>query len=89
MDQKINFGGTIGYGDSYLEFLFSLFKVFSLHGKLNDDVGAVWTHSGRGPGYCYMIRRGPNSCLVGHVSKPLFCRYVDLFLPFIFNTVDF
>ena len=27
MNQKFNFGGTIGYGDSYLEFLFRHFKV--------------------------------------------------------------
>ena len=30
MDQKYKFGGTIGYGDSYLESLFHDFKVFSL-----------------------------------------------------------
>ena len=27
MDQKFNFGGHIGYGDSYLDLLFSVFKV--------------------------------------------------------------
>ena len=26
MNQKFNFGGTIGYGNSYLEFLFRHFK---------------------------------------------------------------
>ena len=30
MDQKFEFGGTIGYGDSYFEFLFRHFKVFGL-----------------------------------------------------------
>ena len=46
-------------------------------------------HSGKGPGYCYMIGRGPNSCLLGHVTGLLFCLYVKLFLPSIFNSVDF
>ena len=35
MDQKIKFGGTIGYGNSYLEFLFCHFKVFRLHAILH------------------------------------------------------
>ena len=36
-----------------------------------------------------MIGRGPNSCLLGHVTGLLFCFYVQLFLPSIFNSVDF
>ena len=36
-----------------------------------------------------MIGRGPNSCLLGHVTGPLFCLYVKIFLPSIFNSVDF
>ena len=55
MDQKFKFGGTIGYRDSYLEFLFRHCKVFSLHATLHDAAGAVRAHSGKGPGYCYMI----------------------------------
>ena len=89
MDQKFKFGGTIGYGKSYLEFLFRHFKVFRLHGILHDNARAVRTHSGKGPGYCYMIGRGPNSCLLGHVTGLLFCLYAKLFLPSIFNSADF
>ena len=48
MDQKFKFGGTIGYGDSYLEFLFRRFKVFRLHEILDDAAGAVRAHSGKG-----------------------------------------
>ena len=73
MDQKFQFGGTIGYGDSYLEFLYRHFKVFRLHTILHDAVGAVRAHSGKGPGYCYMIGRGPTSCLLGRVTGLLFC----------------
>ena len=58
IDQKFKFGGTMGYGDSYLEFLFRRFKVFRLHAKLHDAAGAVRAHSGKGPGYCYVIGRG-------------------------------
>ena len=42
-----------------------------------------------GPGYCYMIRGGPNSFLLGHVTGLLFCLYVKIFLPSNFNSVDF
>ena len=89
MDQKFKFGGTIGYGDSYLEFLFRHFKIFRLHTKLHDAAGAVRAHSGKGPGYCYMIGRGPNSCLLGHVTGLLFYLYVKIFLRSIFNSVEF
>ena len=33
MDQQIEFGGTIGYGDSHLESVFRYSKVFRLHAK--------------------------------------------------------
>ena len=89
MDQKFKFGGTIGYGDSYLEFLFRHFKVFRLHAKLHDAAGAVRADSGERPCYCFMIGRGPNSCLLGHVTGLLFCLYVKFFLPSIFISVEF
>ena len=60
MDQKFKFGGLIGYGNSYLDSVFRYSKVFRLHAILHDAAGAVRSHSGKGPGYCYMIGRGPN-----------------------------
>ena len=89
MDQKIQFGGTIGYGDSYLEFLIRHFKVFRLHAILHGAGGAVRAHSVKVPGYCYMVGRGPNSCLLGHVTGFLLCLYVKTFLPSILKSVDF
>ena len=89
MDQKYKFGGSIGYGNTYLELLFRHFKIIGLHAILHDAAGAVRAHSGKGPGYCYKIGRGPNSCLLGHVTGLLFCLYVKIFLPSIFNSVDF
>ena len=68
MDQKFKFGGLIGYGNSYLDSVFRYSKVFRLHAILHDATGAVPAHSNKGPGYCYMIGRGPNSCLLGHVT---------------------
>ena len=41
VDQNFKFGGTIGYGDSYLEFLIRHFKVFRLHAILHDAAWAV------------------------------------------------
>ena len=89
MDQKIKFVGTNGYGDSYLEFLIRHFKVFRPHAIVQDAAGEARAHSVKRPGYCYMIGRGPNSCLLGHVTGLLFCLYVKLFLPSSFNSVDF
>ena len=89
MDQKFKFGGTIGYGDSYLDSVFRYSKVFRLHAILHDAAGAVRVHSGKGPGYCYMIGRGPNSCLLAHVTGLLFCLYLKIFLPSIFKLFDF
>ena len=88
MDQNFKFGGTIGYGDSYLDSLFRYSKVFRLHAILHDAAGAVRLQTGKGPG-CYMIGRGPNCCLLGHVTSPLFCLYVRIFLTSIFNLIDF
>ena len=53
MDQKFLFGGSIGYGDSYLEFTFRHFKVFRRHAIVHDAAGAVGAQIGEGPGYCW------------------------------------
>ena len=89
MDQKFKFGELIGYVNYYLDSVFRDSKVIRLHAILHGDAGAVRSHTGKGPGCCYMIGRGPNSCLLGHVTGLLFCLYVKLFLPSIFNSVDF
>ena len=52
MDQKIKFGETICFGDSYLDSVVRYSKVFRLHAILHDAAGAVLAHSGKGPGYC-------------------------------------
>ena len=70
--QKILFGGTIGYGDSYLEILFRHFRVFRLHAIVLDAAGAVRAQNGKGPGYSYMIGRGSNLCQCSHVIGLLF-----------------
>ena len=89
MDPKFIFCGLIGYRNSCLDSVFRYSKVFRLHAILHDAAGAVRSHSGKGPGYCYMIGRGPNSRLLGHVTGLLFCLYVKLFLPSTFKSVDF
>ena len=89
MDQKFEFGGLIGYGNSCLDSVFRYSKVFRLHAILHDAAGAVQSHSSKGLGYCYMIGGGPNSCFLGHLTGLLFCLYVKIFLPSIFNSVNF
>ena len=88
-DQKFPFGGLIGCGNSFLDSVFRYSKVFRLHARLHDAAGAVRAHSGKRPGYCYMIGGGPNSCLLGNVTGLLFCLYVKILPPSIFNSVDF
>ena len=51
MDQTFNFGGTIIYGDSYLEFRICHFKMFRLHAILQNAARAVRAHSHKGPDY--------------------------------------
>ena len=89
MDQILIIGGTIGYGDSYVEFLFRHCTVFRLHATLNDAAGAVRSDSGKVFGYCYKIGRGLNSYLLDHVIGLLLCLYVKVFLSSFFNSVDF
>ena len=72
-----------------MEFLFRHFKVVRLHAILLDAAVAVWAHSGKGPGYCYMIGQGPNSCLLDHVTVLIFQLYVNFFLPSVRKFVDF
>ena len=81
--------GTTGYGDSYLEFSYRRFKIFRPHAVLHDATAAVKVHSAKGPGDCYMIWPGQNSCLLGYVTGLLFSPYVKLFLPSVFQLVVF
>ena len=89
MEQNFKIGGFIDYENSYLDSVFRYSKVFRLHAILHEAAGAVRSHSGKRPGYCHIIGRGPNFCLLGHVTGLFFCLYVKLFLPPIFNSVDF
>ena len=89
MNQKFKFGGLIGYGNSCLDSVFRYSKVFRLHAILRDAAGSVQSPTSKGCGYCYVIGRGPNSCLLAHVTGLLFCLYVKLFMPSMFTSVDF
>ena len=89
MDQKFNFGGTIRYGDSYLDSVFRYSKEFRLYAILHDAAGAFRLQTGKGSGYWYMIDRGPNCCLLGHVTGLLFCLDVKIFLTSISSLIDF
>ena len=73
MDQKFKFGGLLGYENSYLDSVFRYSKVFRLQAILHDAAGAVRSHSGKGPGYCYMVGRGRNSCLVTRLEYSFAC----------------
>ena len=50
IEQKFTFGGTICYGDLYLDFLLRHLKVFRLHAEQHDAAGAVRADSGKRTG---------------------------------------
>ena len=89
MDQKFPFGGLIGYGNYYVVSILCYLEIFRLHATLHDAAGAVRWRFGKEPGYCHKNGRGRNSCLLGHVTGLLFCLYLKIFVPSIFNSVDF
>ena len=72
VDQKFLLDGKIGFRDSYLDSAFCYSEVFRLHAILYHAAGAPQVQSGKGPGYCYMIGRKPNTCFVGHVTGLMF-----------------
>ena len=88
VDQKTSFGGKIGFGDSYLDLVVCYSKVFGLHAILHGAAGAVGVQTGKRPGYCYMIGRGPNLCLLDHITGLVFCLQVNLFLTSNFNSIN-
>ena len=88
-DRKFEFGGLIGYQTFYLDSVYLYSKVFRLHAIVHDAAGAMRTNSGKGPGYCYIIRWGLSSCFLGHVTGLHFFLYLKFFLPSIFKSVDF
>ena len=84
LDQTFLLGWGIGHG---LWTPFSYSKVFRVHAILHDAAEAVRLKIGSGSGYCYMIGRGPKSCLVGHVNGVVSCLYLKLFLPSNFKLI--
>ena len=87
--QKPMLGGSIGYRDPYFEYIFCHSKFHQLQAVIHDAAVAVVVASGESSGYCYMIRLGPNSCLLGHETGLLICLLLKLFLPSIFISVNF
>ena len=86
IDQDCEYRWTIVMGTRTWSFYFVISKYLDY---TQYYTGAVRARIGKGPGYCYMIGRGPNSSLLGHVSGLLFCLYVNVFLLSIFNSADF
>ena len=76
IDQTFSFGGLIGYENSYLYSILCYSKIFTLQATLHGAAGAVRSHTGKGPAYCYMIGQSPKFCLLGHVTGLLLCLYV-------------
>ena len=63
--------------------------MFRLHAILHDAAEAVQLQTDNGPCYCDLIGRGPNCCLLVHVTGILFCLHVKIFVPSILYLIDF
>ena len=50
MNQKFKYGGTIGYGDPYLDSVFRYSTLFRIHAILDNAAGAVRLQTAKGPG---------------------------------------
>ena len=87
MDLKLPFGEIFDYGDWYPNNTRCYYKVIRLHANLYDAAGAVRPYTGKRLSYCYTNGRGPNLCLLDHVTRLLFCLDVKLFLPSFFDSV--
>ena len=56
--------GKLSYGLLYWDSAFRYSKVIRRQALLHDAAGAVGSQTGKRPGYCYMINRGPFFCLI-------------------------
>ena len=86
MDQEHASGGILSF---VFGLRFLLLKVSGQLAKQYLAAGAVRSLTGRRLGYCFMIGPAPNSSLVGHVIGTFLHLHVELFLPSIFNFVNF
>ena len=65
-------------------------KVFRLKAKLLlDAAGALLSQKCTETVSCHLIGPGPKWCLLDDAARQLFCLYVKLILPSIFNSVRF
>ena len=74
---------------AYLDSVLCCWRTFNLHAIILDSTRAVRIHISTGHGFCFMIGRGSNLCLLGHLTGPFSCFFVKLFLSSIFNSVSF
>ena len=92
IDSHSPFGGLIGVGDSCLDSLLNKFKILRLHAILHDAAGFMKREYNLGPGYLYILNHVPtcfNLCWIGHVTGVLYCIYLALKSPIIFNRAKF
>ena len=84
VDQKFLFSGKIGYGGSYLDCVLvtpNSFLTCKITRAFRLQAG------GKRPGYCCIIRRGSNSCLLGDFIWLVFCLCLKLFLASLFYSI--
>ena len=92
IDSHSPFGGLIGVGDSCLDSLLNKFKILRLHAILHDAAGFMKREYNLGPGYLYTLDHVPtcfNLCSIGHVTGVLYCIYLALKSPIMFNRAKF
>ena len=88
MNKNYPYGGLIGYGNSYLDPLFSWSKIFRIHAAIHDAAGSVRATTNKGPGYSYLLAKVPSCFLLGHVSGLIWCLCLKYIYNDMFNKID-
>lgn len=84
---KCPHGGIIGIGNSRLDHLFRVSKLFRLHAILHDAHGFMKSEFDVGPGYMYTLPFPVNSCLLGHLTGLSFCLYLKTFNKQVYTSI--
>ena len=86
--KKRPYGGLIGIDISSLDKYLKVSKILRLHAILHDAGGFIYEMYNQGPGYCYMLPWKSSNCFSGHLSGILFCLYIKIFHPSIFQSLE-
>ena len=75
----------IGIDNSSVDKYLKISKVILLHAIWHDAGGFIYEIFNQGPGYSYMLPWKSSNWFSGHLSGILFCLYIEVFHPSLFQ----